>query len=790
MRDLSFNTRRIKPIHRIAALALGARTWGHPRMICVALLAAVSTWTVGSSAAAQVPGRWEPLLEPGSGGRISGLAVSPFDGNRLLASGDILGLTLSTDGGSSWGPTFGFTSWEGGAITWHPADPNVVWVGTGGGPYQSTDGGVHWVSKRVGMPTADDFFFTATIEQVLFDPNDDRHLLAFGGNARRLNSIVNRGTPELGAVWESVDGGDSWSRLSTLVPGGSLPGDAPGGINILSASFAADSSFRLYASVDGQGVYRSDNAGLTWFPVNAGLRHLQVNRLVAHPTIEDTLWVTLDRLIVGDPVTDVIPGGVFKSTDGGANWTDVNLGLGQNVNIDSPDNSSRYYAIDLSPAAPDTLYTGDFRNGTQHSMARTDDGGATWTSQLTTNGLVRFPPAGVRMEVIAVDPNNPNRVFAANDSFIIRTEDGGANWEDVTSDQVSAGAFVGNGFTGWVSTQIEFNPLDADHIIIQGFDAARVVQSKDSGQTWTRQAAEPSPFKGGRDVAFAGSAIYATLGQADFQGVARSLDNGENWIVVDGNGLPEFSSGKRPNGIYADPTNPTRVWVAAGDALLASTDSGINWTPVLAPVGSEVHWIQEDRSQPNRFYVSAEGAVYETTDGVEFDEISGGPGGPGRMDVDALGRLLLASKDENANPGQGLWRYDGVSWELLLDDPYVHDVAVDPNDPTLIVAITSFEPIADLSRARGVYLSSDDGDTWETINEGLPILRGLTIGFDPRTPQTLVAGTGGRGFFRRDLRGLTNVPASSPAGLGLLALALLIGATAWALRRGTGAPSA
>src|SRR3972149_924650 len=53
--------------------------------------------------------QWEALYEPGSGGWISSVAVSPHDPKRVLVGGDMLGVGLSEDGGDSWQSTFGFS---------------------------------------------------------------------------------------------------------------------------------------------------------------------------------------------------------------------------------------------------------------------------------------------------------------------------------------------------------------------------------------------------------------------------------------------------------------------------------------------------------------------------------------------------------------------------------------------------------------------------------------------------------------------------------------------------------
>src|SRR3569833_2829550 len=125
----------------------------------------------------------------------------------LLASGDMLGAGLSDDGGKSWQPTFGFSSWEMADFTFDPRNPNLVWVGSMSGPYLSRDGGHHWEARRGGMPAPASDSYTAPVEKVLFDPANPGHLLAFGGSSRFWHTP---GRPLRGVVWVSRDDGAKW----------------------------------------------------------------------------------------------------------------------------------------------------------------------------------------------------------------------------------------------------------------------------------------------------------------------------------------------------------------------------------------------------------------------------------------------------------------------------------------------------------------------------------------------------------------------------------------------------
>ncbi len=215
---------------------------------------------------------WSPLYEPGSGGWMTGMRISPHDSRRMLVSGDMLGVGLSTDGGKSWQATTGFKTWEMGDLTWHPKEPNTVWAGSVSGPYVSYDGGKTWQERREGMPAPLGLGHSAPIERVLFDPNDVQHLLAIGGSSRRWD-MIKWEQAALGVIWESRDAGQHWTRLVTLTAEGASNAADAKGINIVSATFAAGSSRRIYAALDAHGVRVSDDGGKTWEARNTGLPH-------------------------------------------------------------------------------------------------------------------------------------------------------------------------------------------------------------------------------------------------------------------------------------------------------------------------------------------------------------------------------------------------------------------------------------------------------------------------------------------------------------------------------------
>jgi photosystem II stability/assembly factor-like uncharacterized protein len=108
----------------------------------------------------------------------------------------------------------------------------------------------------------------------------------------------------------------------------------------------------LYAGIWSGGVYKSTNGGANW--VNTGV---VANALAINPQTPDTLYAG----------SGSYPGlGVYKSTDGGTNWTAINTGLTNNI----------VNALAINPQTPDTLYAGTSGGGVYKST----DGGTNWTA--------------------------------------------------------------------------------------------------------------------------------------------------------------------------------------------------------------------------------------------------------------------------------------------------------------------------------------------------------------------------------------------------------------------------
>jgi photosystem II stability/assembly factor-like uncharacterized protein len=678
---------------------------------------------------------WQPLYEPGNGGWTVNIAVSPFDRNRILQAGDNTGANVSLDGGNTWQACKGLQSYENGQFTFSPwaTTGKTVWLGTLGGPYKSTDGGLNWSLERAGMDPLDYGGYPVDpIEKILFDPHNPNHLLAFGGNTRMLSS-----DGAMGAIWESNDGGSSWTKKTTL--GGGT------GYGIFDATYAGSN---LYAVYDSKGIFESTDNGATWFARNNGLPQLHVSSVAADQTNSQVLYCSI---FSGLRTGTYKPGGIYKTINGGVSWQPINNGLPTYTYTGGPG----YDVVAVAPSNPNILYTDDTGDG-ETGTYRSTNAGASWSHLPTpTNFFVEMGN-----HTIAIDPRDSNHVFEGGMQCIDRTTDG---WKITDIGTVASGSgWRGTGNAGLWTLNINFNPYNVDQVILSSHDGGYQLQSTDAMKSWNTLIG-PSFSKnawGGTQATFSRSGtIYATIGQFGGDGspgILKSTNSGKTWHFVT-NPAP---SGTEPDYTYCQPNNPKNVWVDNGHQIYRSRDGGRTWTQVTSKDDGYGR-LAADPTKPRTLYVAGLTGVWKTTDGTHFRKMTG-PNSPSyhvqQVIVDPTDHNRLYATEwfpAQGVPG-GLFRYDNGTWTHMslpsgIPDPLtVSTVAVDPQNGRRIVIGTSDWDSRDVTNATGVWLSQDGGATWSQQNTGLGMLRIQILMFNPHKTGELLLGTDGQGFYQTE----------------------------------------
>ena len=622
------------------------------------------------------------------------------------------------------------------AATGVPSQPNVFYIGqVNGGVWKSDDYGRTWNPIFDSQPTQS----IGAIAVAQSDPNIV--YVASGEGLQRPDLSVGDG------IYKSTDAGKTWTHLG-LRDGQQIPALAidPRDPNRVFAAVLG----HPYGANEERGVFRSADGGQSWQKVlykdeNTGASDVEID-----PANPDVVYACLWRARQG-PWEDGnsyggAGGGIFKSTDGGANWNKLAGGL--------PDDLVQAY-VAIAPSDTRILYSS---LATSHGTAlyRTDDGGEHW-SRTTTDPRPTVRIGGGDLAVPKVDPKNPDVVYTTS-TVTWRSADGGKSWTGIR------GAPGGDDYQNiWI------NPNNPDTILLVSDQGAIVTVN--GGVTWSSWYNQPTaqfyhvitdnqyPYR-----------VYGGQQESGSVGTASRGNDGEitfrEWHPV---GVIEYGY------VAPDPLHPDIVY-GAGRSEVSKFDwvtgQVQNVTPI--PVRSEKY--RADRTEPAMFspidphiLYYATNFLFKTTDGghswqtISPDLTREQPGIPA-----SLGDL--AAKDPNAARVRGaiyalgpsfqsvntLWAGtdDGLIWITRDGGQNWNNITppeLTPWSKVTQIAASHFDfrsAYASASRFRiddlhpYIYRTHDGGKSWQKIVTGLPESGPVdTVREDPVEKGLLFAGT-------------------------------------------------
>ena len=733
--------------------------------------------------------RWRNI-GPDRGGRsiaVSGVRGRPRDAYFGAVGG---GLWKTTDAGEHWAPvTDGrIGSASVGAVAVSESNPDVVFIGTGetcirgnimpgDGVYRSGDAGKTWthvgfreshgISKIRIHPTNADIIFVAAFgkysapsaergvfkstdggknwRKVLYrdertaaiditiDRTDPNVMYAAMWEAYRTESHMSSGGPGSG-LFKSTDGGETWTEITRA------PGMPSGVIGRIGVAISGANARRVYALVENEkgGLFRSDDAGASWTLVNEDRairqRAFYYTHVFADP--RDTGVVYLQNT------------SMFRSTDGGRKTGAIDNGT-----------HGDFHDLWIDPDDPTHLVVGNDGGG-----AVSFNTGGRWTDldfptgqfyHVVTTKHVPYHVCGSQQDNSTLcAPYNWNAAaFGLGGGG--RRRGGGARPDsgDITAGGMAVSYVAGGGEPGYIAP----DPRNTD-VFYSGTNNGAYVDRYDR-RTGTSREVNPYPWFYSGEPASAirerwqwtfpiiFSPVDPTTLYVSSQRLWKTSDAGQTWVALSGDLTRHdpATMGHSGGPITGDMNGPEVygtifsvapgkrdvrvIWTGSDDGLVHLTrDGGRRWTNVTPPD------------------MPAFGRVSQI-DASPFD---------GATAYVSVRRPLL---DDMAPHIFRTTDY-GRSWTKIVmgirADAYVHAVRADPTRRGLLYAATQ----------HGVYLSYDDGASWQSLSLNLPDLPVVDLVVEGNE---LVIATHGRGFWVLDdiaaLRQATPAVLASPAPL-------------------------
>jgi photosystem II stability/assembly factor-like uncharacterized protein len=690
---------------------------------------------------------WEQVFEGHGTSSIGSVAVSQSNpdivwvatgeaNNRQSSSfGD--GVYKSVDGGLTFRHMGLRETQSVNRLVIHPTDPDIVWVAAGGGLFapspdrgifKTTDGGASW--RKVAYVDED----TGFTEIVVNHSNPDI-LFAASYQRRRTSWGFVGGGPGSG-IWKSVDGGETWQRLS----GSGLP---RGTLGRVAMDIHRANPDIIYAQIE----VAADRE-----------EPVEIAAQVAEPG-QEQLPFLCGRRAAEDPECS----GVWRSMDGGSTWE-----FRSNHNV-----RPMYFSVlKVDPNDPEVLYTG----GVQ--FYQSTDGGKTFN---TVPG-----PGHVDHHAIWINPANSDHLIIGNDGGMDMTYDRGQTWESFRTLAVGQfyylsmdmrrpywvyGGLQDNGTWGGPSSTRSGPTLNADWMSIGGGDGFYTAVDTVGNNTIYYESQNGNvqrlDLRTGRSVSIrprgpTNQDSVGTIRPAPPEGTGfrwnwntplllsphnprvvytganrffKSMDRGETWTMsedltkqVDRDTIPIMG---------VELTLPNCTAVRGRPCILSRHDGVSNFGTIItiseSPVVPGVLWVGTDDGnvQVSRDGGSTWANVGRNIPGPQMHYVSRVEAS--NLDAATAYVSLDGHRTGDLRPYVYVTRDYGATWTSIAADlpefGNVNVVRQDPKNPRLLYAGTEF----------GFFVSLDEGGSWVPFTPGMPAVRVDHLAIHPRENDLVLA---------------------------------------------------
>ena len=627
-----------------------------------------------------------------------------------------------------------------------------------------------------------------TMKYRMVGPYRGGRSIAIAGHADRINEYYFGATG--GGLWKTTDGGGTWDPVTD----GQIKTSSVGAVDVADSNpdiiyiGTGENQFRGNI-MQGDGVYKSVDAGKTWEHV--GLENTQtVSRVRIHPTNPDIVYVS----VLGHAFNQNEERGVYKTIDGGKSWKKIfykGPAAGAADLILDPKNPEVIYAsIWQVYRTPWKMWGGGGASG----LFKSTDGGENWTELTKLPGMPEGPIGKIGVTVSPIDSNLVWAIIEANDGGVFKSEDAGVTWKHINSDRnLRQRAFYYTRI--YADTQdknIVYVPNVDFHKSTDGgktFDVTIKVPHGDNHDLWidpnnNQRMAEANDgggtitVNGGKtwtDENFPTAQLYHIMATNDFPYFVAGAQQDNSTIAVPSEGwnflnantntlnktTPAYAVGGGESGYIAqDPLNLDIFYAGSYSGVLTRMNRTTGESRRIDPypryfmgnaaetLPERVHWtfpIVFSPVEQNRLYVTSQHVWTTTNEGQTWEKISpdltyadpatmGISGGEVTLDMSGpelyatIYALAPSFHDVNtiwAGSDDGLvhiTRNHGKTWENITPPDLPKDSRISIIDASRHKAGTAYMAVKRYEmgdRAPYIFKTDDYGKNWEKIINGI-----------------------------------------------------------------------
>jgi photosystem II stability/assembly factor-like uncharacterized protein len=640
-------------------------------------------------------------------------------------------------GGLRWRSIGPFRGGRVNGVSGVPGQPDTYYFGSvGGGVWKTTNAGRTWNPIFDSQPVA-------SIGAVAVAPSN-ANIVYVGTGESDMRSQISYGN----GMYKSIDAGKNWTHLGLV--------DTRQIARVIIDPRNPDVVFvaalgHAYGANPDRGIYRSRDGGATWQKVLFKGNDIGAVDVAFDPSNSQTVYASLWN--TRRPPWSIYPpsygsgSGLYKSTDGGANWQALARGL--------PTESVGRIGIAIAASSPSRVYA--IVDAKEGGLFRSEDGGATFAK---VSSDPRIWGRGWYFGKIVVDPKNADLVYVSN-TGVYRSRDGGR-----TFGEPFKGSPGGDDYH-----QLWISPENSSHMILGGDQGAVItVEGLNEHPTWSSWLNQPTAqiYRVAADHSFP----YWVTGAQQDSGAVRVRSRGRFAGITMRDWEPLCAGGE--SGYTApDPLHPDIVFGGTVTRCNVETGKTENVSPeVDLPTPARHTWtvpLVFSAADPHALYFSDQ-YLFKTTDGgghwtrISEDMTRENPGIPPNLDAAAAADVPEQSKRLGVIYTIAPSPVNAPLLWIGTDDGYVHMTQDDGKTWTNVTPpgvnawskvvmleashFDATEAFAAVDRHRledydpYIYRTRDAGKTWQRITSGLPPgVYMQTIKEDPARRGLLVAGT-------------------------------------------------